>query len=83
MENIATPVISQSTFHFYRINPLLLCLSVPLFLYEICLSVKSEDPIMNHGIIILFIIIMLIIVLRVCVPFVNINRNIIMYPLIN
>ena len=42
---------------------LLFRLSVPLFLCEICLSVKSEDPIMNHGIINPFI--MLIVVLRV------------------
>ena len=63
VENIATPFISQSTFlllpdevHFCYVS------RFPCSFHEICLSVKSEDPILNHGIINPF---MLIVVLRV------------------
>ena len=67
VENIATPfpreIFPRVPSYFNRMIPLLLCLSFPYSFHEICLSVKSEDPILNHGIINLFII--LIIVLRV------------------
>ena len=67
VENIDTPfpreIFPRVPSYFNRMIPLLLCLSFPYSFHEIRLSVKSEDPILNHGIINLFII--LIIVLRV------------------